>query len=87
MGHMGITAIVIEGKAASGEMYILGINAYHADSSAALLRDGKLVAAAEEDGRELPAFHRRRAPLRRLLTMDSAAATKRSAGALPIQKV
>jgi carbamoyltransferase len=28
---------------------ILGLNAYHADSSAALLRDGKLVAAAEEE--------------------------------------
>jgi carbamoyltransferase len=30
-------------------MIILGINAFHADSSAALLRDGKLVAAAEEE--------------------------------------
>ena len=29
--------------------YILGINAYHGDSSAALLRDGRLVAAAEEE--------------------------------------
>jgi carbamoyltransferase len=29
--------------------YILGINAYHGDSSAALLRDGELVAAAEEE--------------------------------------
>ncbi|MEK7149425.1 MAG: carbamoyltransferase C-terminal domain-containing protein [Patescibacteria group bacterium] len=30
-------------------MYILGINAYHGDSSAALLKDGKLVAALEEE--------------------------------------
>jgi len=29
--------------------WILGLNAYHADSSACLLRDGKLVAAAEEE--------------------------------------
>src|ERR1700751_5924983 len=30
-------------------MIILGINAFHADSSAALLKDGVLVAAAEEE--------------------------------------
>ncbi len=30
-------------------MIILGLNAYHADSSAALVRDGKLIAAAEEE--------------------------------------
>jgi len=30
-------------------MLILGINAYHGDSSACLLRDGKLVAAVEEE--------------------------------------
>lgn len=30
-------------------MYILGINAYHADSSAAILSDGKLIAATEEE--------------------------------------
>ena len=30
-------------------MYILGINAYHADSSAALLKDGILIAAIEEE--------------------------------------
>ena len=30
-------------------MYILGINAFHGDSSAAILRDGKLVAAVEEE--------------------------------------
>jgi carbamoyltransferase len=29
--------------------YILGINAYHADVSAALIKDGKLVAAVEEE--------------------------------------
>ncbi len=30
-------------------MYILGLNAYHADSAACLVRDGELVAAAEEE--------------------------------------
>jgi carbamoyltransferase len=30
-------------------MYILGINAYHGDSSACLLQDGQLVAAVEEE--------------------------------------
>lgn len=30
-------------------MNILGLNAFHADSSAALVVDGKLVAAAEEE--------------------------------------
>ena len=30
-------------------MYILGLNAYHPDSSACLVRDGKLIAAAEEE--------------------------------------
>src|SRR5438105_15751146 len=30
-------------------MIILGINAHHADASAAILVDGKLVAAAEEE--------------------------------------
>lgn len=34
-------------------MTILGLNAYHADSAACLLIDGKLVAAAEEE--RLPA--------------------------------
>src|SRR4051812_25464320 len=29
--------------------YILGINAFHGDSSACLVADGKLVAAAEEE--------------------------------------
>jgi carbamoyltransferase len=30
-------------------MYILGINAYHADSSAAIFRDGEMIAATEEE--------------------------------------
>jgi carbamoyltransferase len=30
-------------------MFILGINAYHGDVSAVLLRDGELVAAVEEE--------------------------------------
>ena len=30
-------------------MYILGINAYHADSSAAIFKNGKLIAATEEE--------------------------------------
>jgi carbamoyltransferase len=30
-------------------MYILGLNAYHADSAACLMRDGALIAAAEEE--------------------------------------
>lgn len=30
-------------------MYILGINAYHGDSSACLIKDGRLVAAVEEE--------------------------------------
>src|SRR5262250_3270620 len=30
-------------------MMILGLNAFHADSSAAILRDGELIAAAEEE--------------------------------------
>ena len=30
-------------------MYILGINAYHGDSAACLVKDGKLIAAAEEE--------------------------------------
>jgi carbamoyltransferase len=30
-------------------MNILGLNAFHGDSSAALIRDGVLVAAAEEE--------------------------------------
>ena len=30
-------------------MYILGINAYHGDASAAIIKDGRLIAAAEEE--------------------------------------
>jgi len=30
-------------------MIILGLNAYHDDSSACVVRDGKIVAAAEEE--------------------------------------
>src|ERR1051325_11426106 len=30
-------------------MYILGINAYHGDASAAIICDGRLLAAAEEE--------------------------------------
>ncbi len=30
-------------------MYILGINAYHADSSAAIFKDGQMIAATEEE--------------------------------------
>src|SRR2546423_360011 len=32
-----------------GEMIILGVNAYHGDVAAALLHDGELVAAVEEE--------------------------------------
>ena len=30
-------------------MIILGLNAYHADAAACLLRDGQIIAAAEEE--------------------------------------
>ncbi len=30
-------------------MYILGLNAYHGDAAAALIKDGRIVAAAEEE--------------------------------------
>jgi len=30
-------------------MYILGINAYHGNSSAAIIADGRLIAAVEEE--------------------------------------
>lgn len=30
-------------------MYVLGINAYHPDSSACIIKDGRLIAAAEEE--------------------------------------
>ena len=30
-------------------MFILGLNAFHGDASACLIRDGRIVAAAEEE--------------------------------------
>ena len=30
-------------------MIVLGLNAYHGDSAAALVKDGRLIAAAEEE--------------------------------------
>ncbi len=33
------------------DLLILGIDAYHADAAACIVRDGKLVAAAEEEER------------------------------------
>src|SRR5262245_2510216 len=38
-------------------MIILGLNAFHADSSATLLRDGNLVAAAAEEERSRRVKH------------------------------
>ena len=34
---------------AQAAAYVLGLNAFHADSSACLFTDGRLVAAAEEE--------------------------------------
>jgi carbamoyltransferase len=39
----------VQGSAWSMPTYILGINAYHGDVSAVLLKDGQLVAALEEE--------------------------------------
>lgn len=36
-------------NAPSYPMFVLGINAYHGDSSAAIVRDGRLIAAVEEE--------------------------------------
>src|SRR5205823_2688905 len=36
-------------RVTGGSLIILGLNAFHADSAVALLRDGKLIAAAEEE--------------------------------------
>ena len=36
-------------------VYVLGINAYHGDVSAVLLRDGAVVAALEEEHASHPA--------------------------------
>ena len=33
----------------ASDLLILGINAYHADAAACIVRDGRLVAAAEEE--------------------------------------
>ena len=30
-------------------MYVLGINAYHGDAAAAIIKDGRLIAAVEEE--------------------------------------
>ena len=49
-------------------MIILGLNAFHGDSSAALVRDGKLIAAAEEERfRRIKALGRVSRPGHRLL--------------------
>jgi carbamoyltransferase len=42
-------SLVIRSTKQSFPLIILGLNAFHADSSAALVRDGKLIAAAEEE--------------------------------------
>src|SRR5262249_54701578 len=42
-----VSPVNIEGRTTS--VIILGINAYHGDAAAAILRDGELVAAAEEE--------------------------------------
>ena len=39
----------------SDPVYVLGINAYHGDVSAVLLRDGAVVAALEEERASHPA--------------------------------
>jgi carbamoyltransferase len=36
-------------RAITAVMHILGVNAFHADASACLIRDGRLIAAAEEE--------------------------------------
>jgi carbamoyltransferase len=44
-----VTRTGIRRTASFEQVIVLGINAFHADSAAALVRDGKLVAAAEEE--------------------------------------
>jgi carbamoyltransferase len=44
-----IANVSITDKGEEAILYILGLNAYHADASAAIIRDGQLVAAAEEE--------------------------------------
>src|SRR5581483_10309478 len=41
--------VVARPGASEGRMYILGISCYYHDAAAALLKDGVLVAAAEEE--------------------------------------
>ena len=42
-------AAAIAGSTTNPSMYILGLNAYHGDASACLVRDGEVVAAIEEE--------------------------------------
>ena len=44
-----INKILILQKNKSDQMIILGINAYHGDAAAALIKDGRIVAAVEEE--------------------------------------
>src|SRR5205809_2832509 len=46
-GSLRVSGCTVE--ALHGYMFILGLNAYHGDSAACLVRDGVLVAAAEEE--------------------------------------
>src|SRR5579863_9829783 len=39
----------LDGRGKPLRMYILGINAYHGNASAAIIADGRLVAAVEEE--------------------------------------
>src|SRR6187399_1911483 len=45
--HRGMAHL--EGPARGVSMIVLGLNAFHADSAAALVVDGRVVAAAEEE--------------------------------------
>jgi carbamoyltransferase len=45
----GYIASALSPGTAEGAMIIVGLNAYHADAAACLMRDGKLIAAAEEE--------------------------------------
>ena len=49
MWHPALTTSTCALEPTVGGMYILGINAYHAGASACLLKDGVVVAAAEEE--------------------------------------
>jgi len=37
-------------------LYILGINAYHGDAAAAIVKDAQLIAAVEEEAIPVPQF-------------------------------